>query len=105
MFERDFEIGLHVEICNHGDFAMTHKKYIGRVGVIEKRTKKGLVYVRLDEKNAVACPLKVLKVVTKEEVVDKIISLADEVNKGTDRGKGNYINFEGLQSLGIIKGD
>lgn len=68
MRESEFELGLSVEICNHGDFAMTHKKYIGTVGTIEKRTKGGLAMVKVTPKHSIACPLRVLKVVTVESI-------------------------------------
>lgn len=59
---KDYKDGLIVEICNSGDFAMTHKKWIGKLGTTRRICKSGKIEVHVAENNQlVVVPLSKIK--------------------------------------------
>jgi len=68
----EYKEGLPVKICNNGDFAMTHKKWIGKVGTIVKQCRGGNIWVKMNHKHHLSCPLRVLKVVVKSELDESV---------------------------------
>mgnify|MGYP000695513479 CR=1 FL=1 len=66
---RELEIGQKVIVRNVGDFAMTHKKWINEVGVVNKQCVSGKIEVQMTKKYSIVCPLRVLEVFVSDEIL------------------------------------